>query len=815
MKRILGPRATVGFCIAVLGLACDSEPPSGDGHPEEAFPGRRGEKRRGLFETARGTMELDYELIEGRAIFQGDIVLAESEASLTRSELRIAGAGRSTVRFRWPGMIVPYRIDSALPGQNRIHQAIAHWESNTQMRFVQQTTEPDYVEFVPGTGCSSFVGRIGMGAQQIQLAGGCGTGAAIHEIGHAVGLWHEQSRTDRDQFVIIHLGNVEAMREHNFAIYQDGADYGAYDLGSIMHYSSYDFSANGSPTITRLDGSTFEAQREGLSGGDIAAVHEMYGVLDSDHDGYTIVAGDCNDHNAAIHPGATEICSDNVDQDCSGADISCLDIDHDGDGYTENQGDCDDTRSSSHPSAAELCNGADDDCDLSIDPDCDDDADGLTNSREWTLGTNPNAGDTDSDGLLDGRELEVGTDPLAGDSDADALLDGYEVDFFASDPLDPDTDDDLLNDGEELRYGTEPRLADTDLDGLLDGEEVHTHGSEPTNPNTDADCLNDGAEVSAARSPIIYEAAEPVFAVFLDAGEVEHRGKLVPFVLENRGNVDLNLRSLRSLGGAFEVGEYPGLVRRGSTIRVMLLVRAEGTGILSDTLRVETDACPSPNPTFEIEVRASRLMSRAVASPIELDFGEAPVGQVVTRYFDLSAVGNRLLRAALTSRDPVFYPTFDRLEILAGQTDSIPIQFIPYRHGLFEGTILISAFQDPAQPEIEIVVHGKGVGEAPSIRLGSDSLDFGVVAVNSESTIELSVGNSGPGRLYVTHAEISGSNISGLELGAARFTVAPGQTRLVPVRFTPRAAGQISGSIVLQHNDPTAGTRVELRGVAQ
>ncbi|MDA8140178.1 MAG: DUF1566 domain-containing protein [Desulfobacteraceae bacterium] len=56
--------------------------------------------------------------------------------------------------------------------------------------------------------------------------------------------------------------------------------------------------------------------------------------VDNDNDGYSENQGDCNDNNASIHPHATEICGDGIDQDCSGADLSCSQ-DTDGDGLPD------------------------------------------------------------------------------------------------------------------------------------------------------------------------------------------------------------------------------------------------------------------------------------------------------------------------------------------------------------------------------------------------------------------------------------------------------------------------------------------------
>ena len=90
--------------------------------------------------------------------------------------------------------------------------------------------------------------------------------------------------------------------------------------------------------------------------------------------------------------------------------------------------------------------------------------------------------DSDGDGLLDSKENEIGTDPYDPDTDKDGLTDGEEVNKYRTDPLNPDTDYDLLKDGEEVhKYKTDPLVADTDKGGVSDGHEVLEDGTDPLN----------------------------------------------------------------------------------------------------------------------------------------------------------------------------------------------------------------------------------------------------------------------------------------------------------------------------------------------
>src|SRR5215216_2156740 len=130
------------------------------------------------------------------------------------------------------------------------------------------------------------------------------------------------------------------------------------------------------------------------------------------------------------------------------------------------------------------------------------DGDGLTDTEETGLGTDPVVADTDGDELLDGEEVKTyQTNPLVADTDDDGLPDGEEIRNRETDPRNPDTDADLLKDGDEIERDSDPKVMDTDQDGLGDGVEVNL-GTDPRQKDTDQDQLLDGQENQTCPRPL-------------------------------------------------------------------------------------------------------------------------------------------------------------------------------------------------------------------------------------------------------------------------------------------------------------------------
>lgn len=251
-----------------------------------------------------GTTLLSYEVHNGHAIYQGDIDLGPV------AKLHQRG-GAAVLGDRWDSNTIFYRLSPNLTGtvcdpdckapRARIREVLDELSTQLPIELVEDVgeTHDDFILYrydasIDSGGVSDAVGMDG-GEQHIGFAPGADSngirgqpngGTIRHETLHALGFHHEQSRTDRDQFVEIHgPGNGNCIMPDklgNYALQDDSDDIGPYDFSSIMHYRNGSFCIKNADNSCKCDTITPKINGATISpGGDLTAedvntLYQMY-----------------------------------------------------------------------------------------------------------------------------------------------------------------------------------------------------------------------------------------------------------------------------------------------------------------------------------------------------------------------------------------------------------------------------------------------------------------------------------------------------------------------------------------------------------
>ncbi|XP_042369397.1 high choriolytic enzyme 2-like, partial [Plectropomus leopardus] len=157
----------------------------------------------------------------------------------------------------WPkatdgNVYIPYRISNQYSRRERntIIDGLRSFAERTCIRFTPLDRQQDFLDIQSLSGCFSFIGRRGNGQPLSLSRRGCVFRSVIqHEVLHALGFNHEQTRSDRDEHVRILLENVRDGFQSSFTKINTRNLGTPYDYNSVMHYPRFAFSKNGEATI--------------------------------------------------------------------------------------------------------------------------------------------------------------------------------------------------------------------------------------------------------------------------------------------------------------------------------------------------------------------------------------------------------------------------------------------------------------------------------------------------------------------------------------------------------------------------------------
>jgi hypothetical protein len=253
-------------------------------------------------------------------------------------------------------------------------------------------------------------------------------------------------------------------------------------------------------------------------------------------------------------------------------------------------------------------------------------------------------------------------------------------------------------------------------------------------------------------------------------------------------------------GGSYwvQVGNFPTAWTAGEVLHVEL---TDGAGGYASGNKTLTNASGE-------QLNLTIYMPDISISPVSKNYGNVEVGTSSTQGFTVSNTGGATLNVTSTSITGTDASQFSitsgggSFNLFPGATRTVNVQFHPASAGSKSATLRLAS-NDPDENPLDAPLIGTGI-TIPDISASPNPANYGGVLVGSYSDYTIVARNNGTGDLTVSSTTITGTHSGefNIQSGGSSFTLSPGATRNIVVRFSPSSAGSKNANLQISSNDP-------------
>jgi hypothetical protein len=253
-------------------------------------------------------------------------------------------------------------------------------------------------------------------------------------------------------------------------------------------------------------------------------------------------------------------------------------------------------------------------------------------------------------------------------------------------------------------------------------------------------------------------------------------------------------------GGSYgvQVGNFPTAWAAGDVLHVDL---TDGEGGYASGNKTLT------NESYD-QLNLTIYLPDISISPTSRNYGSVEVGTGSTQGFTVSNTGGATLNVSSTSVIGTDASQFiitsggGSFSLSPGANRTVNVQFHPTSAGSKSATLRLAS-NDPDEDPLDVSLSGTGV-TIPDISASPNPSSYGGVMVGSYSDNTIVVRNDGTGSLNVSSTAITGTNSSqfNIQSGGGSFSLSPGATRDIEVRFSPSSTGSKNATLQISSNDP-------------